>query len=180
MGHVSWQAPLAQTFPFPQMLPQAPQLLGSLSVRVQVLLQRLPPLAHSHLAFKHFEEASQVSPQAPQFPPSALRSTHWPLQFWKPEGHTHAPPEQVFPPPQVRPQAPQLSGSLRRSTQLSPQAENGAWHWETQALAWQKGAPLPQMLPHLPQLLGSLVSGRQVPLHSSLPIGHKQLPCEQL
>src|SRR5207247_1972987 len=78
--------------PAPQLLPQAPQLLGSFVM----LTQRAPHLSGvagpqaPHTPFVHVDPAAQVLPHLPQFAGSLWTSTQLPLQSCC--GAAHAPP----------------------------------------------------------------------------------------
>ena len=134
-----WHAPLQQTEPAEQTIPQPPQLLLLSLVSVQVPLQHVPPFWHR-------------LPHLPQFSLSLLRLEHpVPQHDWfceqpgLPQSHVvplvHFPLQHTEPDAHCLPQAPQLLLLSARSTQ-DP---------------LQQASLLPQTLPHLPQFVGSLL-----------------------
>jgi hypothetical protein len=102
-----------------QTTPQPPQLFGSLTVRVQTPLQRIPS-KHWHEPFWHVVPAAHCVLQPPQCKLSAAKLTHTPPQELDPAGHPHAPFTHESPrvASQTTPHPPQLLGSLRSGMQL--------------------------------------------------------------
>jgi hypothetical protein len=109
-----------------QLCPQAPQLLGSLSVFAQALPHTLSPLGHwQEPPFDTLVQVSPVTEQEPQAaPPDPQEVEDWPpkasqavallQQPLQPEVvlQTHMPPEHAVPGLQTLPHAPQLLLSL--------------------------------------------------------------------
>ena len=101
------------------MVPQAPQLLLSVVLSVQVPLQLANPdwQVRPQVPPEHTYPAGQTLEQVPQLPLSVLVSTQVPLQFISPDWQEseQVPPEQTWPAGQMVAQLPQWLRSLWRS-----------------------------------------------------------------
>jgi hypothetical protein len=71
-------APLAQTLPLLQVVPQAPQLPGSLVVSKHRPPHAVWPLGHWHEPWLHVSPPEHAMPQVPQLTLSLLVFVHWP------------------------------------------------------------------------------------------------------
>jgi hypothetical protein len=158
-----------------QTWPQLPQLLGSVVVSVQPLVQHICPGAHVtpplqpvmvQLLSKHVAPGGQARPQPPQLSMSLVVSVHPALQHvWVPV-HAGPPSHEVvgwhmlcaqrLPVGQTLPQKPQSCALLVVSTQMSPQHESFAGHpvdahVRAVHVPLMHDSPCPQTLPHVPQ-----------------------------
>jgi hypothetical protein len=137
-----WQTPLTHLASLVQVLPQAPQLLGSLAVSTHAPLHAAWPVGHWHCPLMQSVPLVQVLPQALQLSmvPSWVHAPlqqAWPLEqqfplhrVW-PEGQPPPPPlppplvqaplTQLWPLEQTLPQLPQFLESVWRLTHLRPQ-----------------------------------------------------------
>jgi hypothetical protein len=119
--------PLVQLCPLGQVIPQPPQLNGSLPI----VFTHAPPVhcVNAHVA-EHTPEVQngaalpQTTPHAPQF-----MASDWVLmqpveQALSGAAHAHTLASQLVPTPQALPHAPQLASSLAALMQLAPQAMN--------------------------------------------------------
>lgn len=116
------QVPLSQTCPWPQRLPQVPQLKMLVAVYVQAPLQTVAPAGHWQAPFTQAAFCAQVVPQAPHACVSVRRLRHVLPQSVVPEPHTHRPAEQIWPWPHWVPQAPQFCASVCVFTQAPRQS----------------------------------------------------------
>jgi hypothetical protein len=128
---------LVQDWLKPQLLPQLPQLAGSLVVLVQVPLQSTVGGGQGLVSQAPVTQAwplGQTLPQAPQLFESVSVSVQFPLQKLKPGGQKppskpqfgptqipQKPPMQAPPGGQTLPQPPQLLGSVWVSVQVTLQ-----------------------------------------------------------
>ncbi len=154
--HAHWplvQIPLAQT------VPQPPQFWGSVCVSVQVVPQRLWPVAHGATQVPEMQRslAAHWVAQLPQCAGSVAGLVQaLPQAIWLvPQAVTQLPPEQYGAVPlQACWQPPQFSGSDWVFTQVEPHWVSPTAQFEPQTPLRQ--TPLVQTLPQRPQLLGSL------------------------
>ena len=105
------QLPFEQV-PLAQLVPQLPQLAGSVWVSTQALLQKDWPLGQAQLPFEQDWPLAQALPQLPQLALSVWVSMQVPLQSVCPLPHWQEPPWQVCPVLQALAQVPQLAGSV--------------------------------------------------------------------
>jgi hypothetical protein len=85
-AHIVLQTPAEQTCMLPQVMPQPPQFLGSLSVLAHEFPQRVP-LGQAHCPAVHTRPAGQRTPQAPQLALLLVRFTHAFPQVVNPAPH---------------------------------------------------------------------------------------------
>jgi hypothetical protein len=114
MSGVGTQVPSAQT-PEAQELPHAPQLLASLDMSRQTLLQTVSPGLQAQADPLQTPPVGQAVPQPPQFLVSTAGSMQAFPQRIFPEGQPHTPAVQTPPSAQWFEQAPQLFTSLKMS-----------------------------------------------------------------
>ncbi len=145
-------------------VPQAPQLAGSMAVLAQYCDVPVPQVASGD---------AQVAPQwpsehnwpvghtllhAPQLALLVFRSAQVPPQLVSPAPHetTHIPPVHEWPAAQALPHMPQFCSSVMRSAQEVPHTV-----WPVGQVSWQvlpmHTAPRGHALPHAPQLSRSVV-----------------------
>jgi hypothetical protein len=134
-------------------VPQAPQLVGSVSSLTQLVPQAVWSLAQVNVQtpFEHKgDPASEVHLrlQAPQLFASDWTLKHTPAQSLQPAGHTHTPAVQTYVAPQTLPQELQLLASFCTSTQVPPQSahpgEHTCPHWPC-VQVWSAAQALPQV-----------------------------------
>lgn len=115
------QAPPMHCSPAAQVLPQVPQLFGSVWRFTQAPEQALCPDGHWQLPPTQDAPVAHALPQAPQLFASVCRSTHAPLHtVWPAIGQAQVPEVHVRGAAQASPQRPQLAALMRRSTQVPP------------------------------------------------------------
>jgi hypothetical protein len=154
--------PMAQVMPL-QLLPQVPQLFGSLSVSTQLPLQQpgVVPASQALLQVPQFETSFDMSvqPVAPQQPgvvkPSWLQSSPQKPQFALSLFGSEQVEEQHWPASQTLPHLPQLFWSSEVSSQLPLQQA------ATVSPCWVQSVPVPSLQP--PQLLMSVLVSVQTP-----------------
>src|SRR5262245_60354219 len=122
VGHV--HMPLAQMVPPVQLIPQEPQLVGSLPVSTQAPAQSVNPGPQIVVHDPELQNSvgAQIVSHAPQFVGSLNGSTQTPPHRSIEVGHVQTPALQKVPPVQARPQALQFDESLKRSTQAPAQS----------------------------------------------------------
>ncbi len=106
--------PALQDLPPLHDVPQAPQLVESVSRSAQTPLHRSSPTMHEpwHLPLLHSSLLAQAVPQLPQSAVLVARLTQVPEQLVVPTGQPQAPEVQVAPPLHATPQPPQLALSV--------------------------------------------------------------------
>jgi hypothetical protein len=95
--HPMTQLPLMQLLPRPHRLPHAPQLLGSVLVSLQRLLQVARPPPHAQAPAMQLAPVPQTRLHVPQFEGSVCRSVQSPVQLVCPVAQlvVHTPDEQT-------------------------------------------------------------------------------------
>jgi hypothetical protein len=153
--------------------PQLPQLFGSSSVFVHVLLQSVSENGHAQAPFTHaLVGDAQACSQAPQLSGSLSSLTQATPQTLSPEGHWQVPALQEPPVGQAFPQEPQLCTSdwIPMHAPLQKACPAGQ---ASHVVPAQSGVAEGQTVPHAPQFIGSFWVVEQVPLQLIFPsAGH--------
>lgn len=163
----------------PQVVPQLPQLFGSLVGSMQVPLHESSLPGQPHRLLTQSSPALQTFPHVPQLFGSVEPSTQLCPQVSNGELQMgeHVPPEQTSLALQTLPQVPQFRGSLSGSMHAVP-------HWSVPLpqlhCAPTQVAPSAQVLPHAPQLPESELRSTHWPLQKVNPDGQMQRLFSQL
>ena len=106
-------APLTQSLPAPQSVPQPPQLRGSVMSATQRAPHEASPVGHTHAPAVQLAPVGHCVKHEPHAKGSVARLTHEPPQLVRPAAHTvvHLPSEHTCPVAQAMPQPPQLARS---------------------------------------------------------------------
>jgi len=181
----------AEHVPPGHVMPQPPQLFGSVCSLAQVPAHPLSP-AGQHTPPEDVSPLGQAQapfwqlwpvtvhcvPQPPQLLSSVCSFTQAPLHTVPPAGQTHA-PSQVWPVAvHFVAQPPQLFGSVSSFTQALPHRLSPT-RGQAQLPLWQVCAA-GHTVPQPPQLFGSFCSPTQAPPHAVSPPGHPQVPAWQI
>jgi hypothetical protein len=177
--------PPLQVLPPGHALPQAPQLLGSVSVLMQRLPHSLVDPPQLHTPPTQFWPVPHAVVHEPQWPMSVTRSTHALLQLvsgfpasFEPHTSVHAPVEHVgVAGGQTSPQPPQLLGSLCMAVHEPLQMMPPFGHPHTPA--WHVN-PVPHCERQVPQFELSVFRSTQTPPHIVKPGLHAHAPAEQV
>jgi hypothetical protein len=137
-----------------------------------------------HVELRHCCPAAHDVPQVPQLAALDVRSAQTPAQSVVPLGQAQSPFEQVRLLAQICEQKPQLSLSVRRSTHWLPHLASPDPQVIEQVPVLQTSPPV-HRLPHVPQLAALVWRSTHSelpmkPVHSDSPVGHEQVPPEQL
>jgi hypothetical protein len=176
-GQLATHFPPEQTSLLPQVVPQAPQLLGSLSVLTQAPLHLAKPCMQvlSHAPARQmgmpFAGASHTMPHAPQFCASVMVSMQLDRHGEKPGSHATLHLAEVHTPlpwsgeGQAMMHVPQCAAELLVSTHEPPQLllllSQLSEHWPP-----EQTLPAAHALLQSPQRAGSAVRSTQVPSQS--------------
>jgi hypothetical protein len=150
----------------PQVVPHAPQFMGSVLVSTHTPPHVVDPAEQTQTPLVHASPLAHVRPHAPQLFRSDETSAHPVAHATSPAGQMHAPPAHVAPGPQLCPHVPQCAGVVVKSTHspgAGPQRVVPVGHAPQTPLV--HGAPVGQTMPQLPQCRGSLDGSTHVPPH---------------
>lgn len=170
--------PLVHAAPGAQVMPQPPQLPGSVRGSTQLLPQLSWPTGQ--VDTQRPEEQMALPPhtvvQPPQWKRSFCRSTQPVPQVDSGGVHaaTQVPCEQTAPPGQPTPHAPQFAASARVSVHWPLQFERGALQLQPPEMHSSRAS---HAVPHAPQLRRSAETSMHRPPQNDCPLG--QL-CEQV
>lgn len=160
------------------MIPQPPQLFGSLPIFTQAPPQSVKPVGQpvvEHAPAEQVDVGPHALPHAPQFALSDASDVQPPAQTVSPAGQLHTPATQLSPPAHALPHAPQFALSLFRSKHpplhaVRPVAHDAPHAPAEQTLGDAQGFPQP------PQFAGSLPMSTHLPPQSVVPAGHAHAP----
>jgi hypothetical protein len=178
---VALQVPWLQACPLVQVVPQAPQLVGSRRRSTQTPLHRSWPAGHWHLPEPQNEPPVHRTPHPPQLSLLDWTSTQAPPQAVRPAEHAarHLPDTHAgVPAAQAALQAPQWPGLFEVSTQVPPQSVVPVGHPQAPST---HALPPVHALPQVLQLAGSELVSVQAPLHAVRPVAQvaAHMPTEQ-
>jgi hypothetical protein len=189
-GAKRWQLPATHTSLFAHVLPQSPQLSGSVwkstHETILFLVQSSgvgawqPPEDAVHLPARHISPCAQAVLQSPQKRPSEFVSTQLPLHVVRPGRHAQAPAMHAWAFLQAVPHFPQFLGSVFMSTQLPLHVVRPALQVHAPA-AHADSNVASQAFPQVPQWSKLVFRSTHVPLHEVCPaVGHSQMPALQV
>jgi hypothetical protein len=188
----TWQVPLTQRWPPPQLLPQAPQFPRSWRRSVHpmppIMGQLVRPGRHTHAELMQAWLSLQAVPQAPQLIGLLAVSAQTmpkpiPGHIMPPAAQLHMPLVQTSPCSQAFRQLPQWAGSVGRLLQVAfgpmPQVVSPAGQVQTPAT---QVSPPGQAVPQVPQWAGLLARLAQPAIGPQLfwPAGQVQTPAVQV